>query len=153
MKRAVWFLGITSFALTTGCVSEQATPYEYRIPLADNSQGEDAARSCATSCDGMDPEHSDQFFECLQTCPDARVSQGASCTSAPADQPPASYCFTRYVAEEREDAETNQLVASLFVRIAAAGIAALVHSQDENGEHRGHEHAAHHERHDHRHRR
>jgi len=152
MKRAVWFLGITCFALATGCVSEQATPYEYRIPLADNSQGEEAARSCATSCEGMDPEQGDGFFECLQTCPDARVFQGASC-AGPGDQPPASYCFTRYVAEESADSATNEVVASLFVRIAAAGIAALVHSQHGHDGNDGHDHAAHAAHDGHRHRR
>jgi hypothetical protein len=147
MKQMVWLLSIT--LLATGCVSEQATPYEYRIPLARNSRGEEAARACATSCDGMSPEHSDEFFECLQTCPDTRVVQGASCTGEQVDRPPESYCFTRYVVEERGDAATNQLVASLFVRIAAAGIAAVIHS----GEHAHATHATQNNHHEHRHRR
>lgn len=144
MRRLACFLfTVLLSTITNGCVRQETVPYAYRLPLEDNSHGPETARACAANCNGLYGPDSPAFYACLQTCPDARVSEGVACTDDDVDKPPRSYCFTRLVAERKADPEVAGAALGIIAKLAELGVALALSD---------HEHHEHHGRHEHRHR-
>jgi hypothetical protein len=124
---AAWF--------AIGCVDTQAVPWTYRLSLAENASGHDAAEECLQDCGKRFGGDGDLFYLCLNGCPGISVEKGAECTNSNADQPPVAACYTRLVEEpvhdDGNDAENAAGVVlgilDIFGHIAAAAAGSSSH--------------------------
>ncbi|HVU04664.1 MAG TPA: hypothetical protein VHE30_23075 [Polyangiaceae bacterium] len=118
-----------------GCVTTETVPVQYRLPLRENSHGEEAARSCAETCSVANAHDAKGFFYCLSLCPDIQVRNGVACSGDVEDTPPEAFCYTRPTEVERPDPQAGQTALAVLVGILRVG-AALA----EIGEHAHHAH-------------
>lgn len=120
--RRVRMLVLAVALLSTGCVQTETMPVLYRIPLASNAHGTEAARDCAAACGVANEGSENGFFACIGTCPDVQIVRNAECGPDPSEAPPEALCYTRLVEREVPDVATTELFIGLLGKIVEAGV-------------------------------